>query len=59
MALTGRHLISLGEGGGEGPDEGGGLQRLPGDALHHGLQDLLLLLSEGSQFRLRHWKWSA
>ena len=41
MALTGRHLISLGEGGGEGPDEAGGLQRLPGDALHHGLQDLL------------------
>ena len=39
-ALTSRHLSSIGEGGGEGPEEGGGLPRLPGDALHVELQDL-------------------
>ena len=38
--LTIRHLSSLGEGGGEGPGEGGRLQSLPGDALHYELQDL-------------------
>jgi len=47
-----RHLSSLGEGGGEGPGEGGHLQRLPGDALHHGMQDLHLLVSEGPQFSM-------
>ena len=38
--LTSRHLSSFGEGGGEGPEEGGGLPRLPGDALHVELQGL-------------------
>ena len=38
--LTSRHLSSFGEGGGEGPEEGRGLPRLPGDALHIELQDL-------------------
>ena len=38
--LTSRHLSSFGEGGGEGPVEGRGLPRLPGDALHVELQDL-------------------
>ena len=42
-ALTSRHLSSFGEGGGEGPVEGGGLPRLPGDALHVELQDLQAL----------------